>query len=215
MPKKLTQEEYCQRVRDSIGDKYTVISKYKNKSSPVTFHCNIHNIDFTVSAECFMRGSKDVRGACPQCAKENQDKRYENSRAQVECAYCGKSFTKQQSKLNNSKSGLYFCCREHKDLAQSIGSGDKFESIRPDHYTPSDLNSATIYTYRRYALSQYENCCAICGFNEDVDLLEVHHIDENRENNCIDNLIILCPLCHKKLTSHKYVLVDRHTIIKV
>ena len=33
---------------------------------------------------------------------------------------------------------------------------------------------------------------------------EIHHIDENRQNNELSNLMILCPLCHKKLTTHKY-----------
>ena len=44
-------------------------------------------------------------------------------------------------------------------------------------------------------------------------MLEVHHIDENRQNNNPSNLIILCPTCHKKLTTHKYELKD-NTIIK-
>ena len=37
-------------------------------------------------------------------------------------------------------------------------------------------------------------------------VLEVHHIDENRNNNDISNLVILCPICHKYLTLHLYTL---------
>ena len=40
----------------------------------------------------------------------------------------------------------------------------------------------------------------------------VHHIDENREHNTLDNLIILCPICHKKLTTGKYLLQGREAI---
>lgn len=56
--------------------------------------------------------------------------------------------------------------------------------------------------YRRNAFIAYEHKCAACGYNEDERILEVHHIDENRTNNKIDNLVILCPNCHKKLTLH-------------
>ena len=41
--------------------------------------------------------------------------------------------------------------------------------------------------------------CAVCGFTELVDL---HHRDENRDNNNLNNLIGLCPnhhlLIHRK-----------------
>ena len=74
--------------------------------------------------------------------------------------------------------------------------------MRPYHYNDIALN------YRKLAFRNYEHKCAVCGYAEDADLLEVHHIDENRSNNKLSNLIILCPLCHRKLTSHKYILVN-------
>ena len=53
------------------------------------------------------------------------------------------------SKLEKSKSGLYFCCREHKDLAQKINAGESFKSIRPTHYKNG------IGTYRENAFFEY------------------------------------------------------------
>lgn len=41
--------------------------------------------------------------------------------------------------------------------------------------------------------------CPFCG-NEDVDHFEIHHIDENPENSNINNLLMICPLCHSKIT---------------
>lgn len=41
--------------------------------------------------------------------------------------------------------------------------------------------------------------CPNCG-NTDVGHFEIHHIDENPENNQIENLILLCPICHSKIT---------------
>lgn len=41
--------------------------------------------------------------------------------------------------------------------------------------------------------------CPNCE-NADVGHFEIHHIDENPENNQIENLILLCPICHSKIT---------------
>lgn len=208
MAKKLTQEEFEQRIYGCVGDLYKVISQYNGKTNPVTFHCNKHNIDFQATAECFMRGPEKVRCSCPQCAEEKKTTRLAQSRTMVKCAYCGKEFYRANSKLDNSKSGLYFCCREHKDLAQKITFG--LEEIWPSHY---DEDSNAKSSYRKRALQNYPCKCAVCGWDEDVDILEVHHIDENREHNTLDNLIILCPICHRKLTSHKYKLINREQIV--
>lgn len=209
MPKKLTQQEFEQRVFDAVGDIYEVVSEYQGKSKPVTLRCKKHNINFTVSAECFMRGKGDIRSSCPQCAEEAKNERLKEHRVEVVCSYCGKTFTRQKSDLNNSKSGLYFCCREHKDLAQRVESN--IPEIWPEHY--QSLSNLTISTYRKKAFICYPHKCAICGWDEDKDILEVHHIDENRSHNDLENLIILCPICHRKLTSHKYKLINREQIV--
>lgn len=69
--------------------------------------------------------------------------------------------------------------------------------IRPEHY---GINN----DYRTLALRNYPHQCAVCGWNQDVDVLQVHHIDQNRQNNDLNNLIILCPTCHQKLSIGKY-----------
>ena len=173
-------------------------------------HCNIHDIDFSVTAECFMRGKNDIRCSCKKCHDDATNERFKENREEIECAYCGKRLIKSKSKLLCSKTGLYFCCREHKDLAQRIESGERFNELRPLHYGEVYSN------YRLLAFRNYPHECAVCGYHDDDDmsLLEVHHIDENRENNDLKNLIVLCPNCHKKLTSQKYELIDRKEIIK-
>jgi predicted restriction endonuclease len=50
--------------------------------------------------------------------------------------------------------------------------------------------------YRKLAFSHYPPFCAHCGYGI-PDVLEVAHIDGDRTNNAISNLIILCPNCHK------------------
>lgn len=40
--------------------------------------------------------------------------------------------------------------------------------------------------------------CAICGYNEHIGSLQVHHIDGNHQNNAIKNLVVWCSNCHMK-----------------
>jgi len=115
---------------------------------------------------------------------------------ELECAYCGKEFERAKSNLKGSKSGLHFCSRKCKDKAQRIESG--FKEIWPNHFGNGN-------GYREKALKEYGKGCEICGWNHTYD---VHHIDGNRENNNINNLIILCPNCHSLTKSYiKYKLM--------
>ena len=208
MSRKLTQEQFETKIFNLFRNKYSVISEYKGKREPITLHCNIHNVDFTVTAECFMRGTGDIRSSCPECTND----RKREKKILCTCSYCQKKFYRAPSKVNNSKSGLFFCCREHKDLAQRINSGEQFDNIRPPHYS-TDKENGTINNYRDFAFRNYQHICSVCDWKEDENILQVHHIDENRQNNQLENLIILCPNCHVKLTSHRYRLIDRKYII--
>ena len=52
---------------------------------------------------------------------------------------------------------------------------------------------------RAYLQKEINSECPFCK-NEDVGHFQVHHIDENSENNLRNNLIMLCPNCHSKIT---------------
>ena len=111
----------------------------------------------------------------------------------VTCDFCGKEFRKNRSEVTKtSKSYCSIHCRN-----QALNDAKRRPSIN---------------NYRAVAFANYEHKCAVCGWDEDEDILEVHHIDENRRHNELENLIILCPICHRKLTSKKYKLVG-NTII--
>ena len=204
--KRLTQEEFAQRVYEKVGNKYSVIGEYKGRRTQVLMKCNIHNSEFLVNPTIFLRHTtKTVLDKCPDCNVAHQPQK-------LICAYCGITFFRSPSKISNSKSGLHFCCREHKDIAQRLNSGKQFKKIRPAHYTEVDENIGTEYTYRDMAMRAYPHFCAICNWHEDEDILQVHHIDENRSNNSLNNLIILCPTCHAKITMHKYKLIDNQLV---
>lgn len=46
---------------------------------------------------------------------------------------------------------------------------------------------------------EINSVCPFCT-NDEVGHFEIHHIDENPSNNEINNLILLCPTCHSKIT---------------
>jgi hypothetical protein len=57
-------------------------------------------------------------------------------------------------------------------------------------------NKIDLKTYREVTKS-----CEVCGFDKVVDL---HHLDRNKENNQKDNLVGLCPNHHRMIKSLKY-----------
>ena len=116
------------------------------------------------------------------------------------CNYCSKEYYVRSSRAE-TKTGLHFCCRECKDNAQRIDSNIKEAQL--EHYKDG------YSTYRERAIKKYGAFCEICNYDE---ILDVHHIDKNRKNNKINNLIVLCPNCHAKITRDIFKLIDRKMI---
>lgn len=117
------------------------------------------------------------------------------------CANCNKEVWKTPSQLARSKSGNVFCSR-----SCSTSYNNKFK-VGEKHPNFKGVN------YREKAFEEYPHCCAVCGWNEDERILEVHHIDECHSNNDIKNLILLCPTCHRKITLGYYILVNRKRLL--
>ena len=65
--------------------------------------------------------------------------------------------------------------------------------------------------YRKIAFNAYAPLCAHCGFGIPA-VLEVAHVDGNRQNNGPKNLVVLCPNCHKM---HDLDLISTETIIQM
>lgn len=106
------------------------------------------------------------------------------------CAWCAADFYQQSSKKNNAKAtGLSFCTRKCKDIAQRIGG---LEAIQPDHYGTGTSER----TYRALAFRTYAAKCIDCGYDKHRDVLEVHHLNGDRTQAPKENLVIVCPTCH-------------------
>lgn len=105
------------------------------------------------------------------------------------CDFCSTNFYRSESK-RKTKSGLVFCSRSCKDSAQNMNN-ERFSNMWPSHYKIDGSSD-----YRRIALRSKELKCERCGYDEHGEIIQVHHMDHDRNNNSIDNLELLCPNCH-------------------
>lgn len=123
----------------------------------------------------------------------------------VECAYCGKEIYRSKSAIERSKSGNLFCSR-----SCAVSFNNTLYKTGEDH----PQYNGGISSYRQRAFDAYPHKCAICGWNKDSRILEVHHINESHDDNSLENLIILCPTCHKHITLQLYELKNRKILLE-
>ncbi len=111
----------------------------------------------------------------------------------VKCHVCGKDVWKTQKALRNSKSNKFFCNKSCQTKWRNVEySGENH------HFWKGGENA-----YRGILIkSGVKTQCKMCG-NKDFRLLVVHHLDTNRKNNKVDNLIWLCQNCHHLVHAHK------------
>jgi len=135
------------------------------------------------------------RGNAKYCSRTcfgQRPNRFKVKESNCKCSYCNEPFYRSASKIKASKSGMMFCNRKCKESAQKSKSDSKFDAIRPNHYGASSKN------YRKIAFENYEMICTNCGYDKYPQILEVHHIDRDRDNNSLSNLRVLCPTCHQE-----------------
>ena len=121
-----------------------------------------------------------------------------------QCSNCGIPVWKTQSQIANSKTGNVYCSRS---CATAMNNKLFKTKINNPQYDGKD--------YRKRAFEIYPHACMVCGYDEDPRILEVHHIDENRDNNNDKNLSILCPNCHRKITLHYYKLTKNFKLLPI
>lgn len=191
MGAKLTNTEVQERLDKTFAQKVKLVGDYVNRRTSITLKCQECGYQWTTLPTSVLY--KNCVHRCPNCGI---DKKGEI----VKCAYCGKEIYRSPRQLTNSISGLYYCSRE-------CGNRHKNELRIKNGEWDNSTN------YRKKAFDNYEHKCVVCGWHEDERILEVHHKDENRNNNNIDNLCILCPICHRKITLGYYKLTDNYMLI--
>jgi len=126
---------------------------------------------------------------CFYNAKSNE------KRVFVDCAFCGKELFRLKSDIEKSKTGNVYC----NSSCSSSKNNSLFRTWEDNPNFKHGLNK-----YRRQKLKVSENKCEDCGI-DDLDVLEIHHLDGNRKNNKMENLAILCANCHKKRHKSKLI----------
>lgn len=195
MGKALTRQEVIQRINQSFLQKVELVGEYKNRRTPVRLHCLECNYEWEANPQTFLyTNGKSQNHLCPNCGKMQKQK--------VVCAWCGSEIERTPSQIEKSKTGFFYCCREHGNLHKNF--------LRREAGEWADSNN-----YRLKAFEVYDHKCAICGWDEDERILEVHHIDENHSHNELNNLVILCPTCHRKITLGYYLFnQENNTLVR-
>lgn len=113
---------------------------------------------------------------------------------QVECHECKKPFLVEEREKQHPVKDQYFCSRS---CANSIGGRAKAEK----HHTDD------IAHYRTVAWRYHEKKCIVC--NEE-NVVAVHHLNNNHDDNDPKNLVPLCPTHHQYVHSKfKYLVEDK------
>lgn len=104
----------------------------------------------------------------------------------VLCHLCGAEVYRKQQYLTKSQSGKFFCSRSCCITWQNT------EFVREKHPNWKDGQSS----YRLLLIKADVNMsCLLCGLSEKRVLL-VHHVDRDRTNSSLQNLVWLCANCH-------------------
>jgi len=109
----------------------------------------------------------------------------------VACDVCNTQVYKSQKALKGSKSGKFFCGKS----CQTTWRNQQFKGDMHPNWKEGK------HAYRRMMhASERPKICGRCQ-TTDVRVLAVHHVDHDRSNNTLDNLVWLCHNCHH-LTHH-------------
>ena len=121
----------------------------------------------------------------------------------VNCHACGKEVYKTKKALRVSKSKTYFCTKS----CQTKWRNSVF--VGPKHANWKDGR----HSYKSVMLrNKVPKFCKLCK-NEDSRVLAVHHLDHNRKNSNLSNLIWLCHNCHFLVHHDKETIKRMETLV--
>ena len=146
----------------------------------------------------------------------------------AECHYCGTQFRRPPSELERSNVTYATCSRECYERARQEGIADKRRPVgrfgqhevkcaqcgtsiylRPSRISETKHQFCSRECKRRFQITSGKHvpreylkskytCCQICGLDQ-TNILVIHHVDADRENNKLDNLLVVCPNCHMRI----------------
>ena len=129
------------------------------------------------------------------CLDCQNHKQYEKSK--FTCFYCKENFEDSPCREGKRKFCSIECHNSHQTSRRVCQKEARRLGIANARAKGIVGNSGP--AIRKYAFSSKEKKCQICGFNEYECCLDVHHIDKDSNNNLLENLAILCVMCHRKV----------------
>lgn len=127
------------------------------------------------------------------CGRECMSGR-NGSKVEFTCQCCKKIFYRSPSYLKRYPK-ILFCSLECKGSLIETVKEKRAKSLA---YSKLKKGNNASRNLRRYVFQIKNKICEICDYKEYDYCLEVHHIDNNPNNNDIENLAVLCVLCHRK-----------------
>lgn len=110
-----------------------------------------------------------------------------------ECFVCGKSTYKTPKQISHSKSGKFFCSKS----CQTRWRNTEFVGSKHANWKHGEQSYKSVLTRHKI-----KKICRLCA-TKDERVMAVHHLDRNRKNNKVDNLVWLCHNCHHLVHHHK------------
>lgn len=143
----------------------------------------------------YVKPNIQAKGWGKYCSIKCRNKSQFNGK-NVSCFICNKHVYRTAKDIRNSQSGKFFCNKTCQTIWRNtiLFAGE-------NHSNWKFGTSA----YRRILEStDREKICTLCK-TTDTRILVVHHLDKNRKNNKLSNLIWLCHNCHYLVHHYKDV----------
>lgn len=129
------------------------------------------------------------------CSRDCQNHRFEKHK--FDCLECGKNCVTSFSYRRTKKYCSHECANKAKINDKMRRQKSKATSVLKRGNNSSRKLRSAIFKLK-------EKTCQICGYNEFDFCLDLHHIDNDCNNNTVENVAILCVICHRKL--HKGII---------
>lgn len=197
--------------------------KRKPKEPKQTRQCAQCGKAFLVPVKRIADSKSGLLFCSPKCSGAYQSA--QKSVPNAQCRTCGKVFHRSPANFRESNTHAY-CSKECYTEARKAGMAEVRRPLHTEHHRSCRhcgksftlKHSTRNYYQRQYCSDECERLsrkstgvfaryfetrkrggnCEICGIYE-PDILEVHHKDRSRDNNRPENLLLICPNCHRRI----------------
>jgi hypothetical protein len=153
-----------------------------------TVSCGVCSREFYAKPSWLSKGNgKYCSRACSYSGRKNGKV--------ITCDVCGKQIYKQQKAILSSKSKKLFCSKK------CSLKWHNSEFIESNH---ANWKFGTFAYKRILQRAGIKEKCILCS-KIDLRILVVHHLDKNRKNNKVNNLVWACRNCHHLIHNYAYL----------